>query len=101
MRFLEWANGRLERAIRAKRKVITLLIEQKQAIIQRAVTRGLDPSVLVKPSGIPWLGDIPQHWQARRLKTIASVRYGLGQPPRESEGGLPLFVPQMWTKEGS
>lgn len=44
-RFLDWANGRLERAIRAKRKVITLLNEQKQAIIHRAVTRGLDPSV--------------------------------------------------------
>jgi type I restriction enzyme S subunit len=55
VRFLDWANGRLERAIRAKRKVITLLNEQKQAIIHRAVTRGLDPSVPLKPSGIPWL----------------------------------------------
>ena len=44
MRFLDWANGRLDRAIRAKRKVIALLNEQKQAIIHRAVTRGLDPS---------------------------------------------------------
>ena len=43
VRFLDWANGRLERAIRAKRKVIALLTEQKQAIIHRAVTRGLDP----------------------------------------------------------
>ncbi len=63
VRFLDWANGRLERAIRAKRKVIVLLGEQKQAIIHRAVTRGLDPSVPLKPSGIPWLGDIPQHWE--------------------------------------
>jgi len=63
VRFLDWANGRLERAIRAKRKVIALLGEQKQAIIHRAVTRGLDPSVPLKPSGIPWLGDIPQHWE--------------------------------------
>jgi type I restriction enzyme S subunit len=62
VRFLDWANGRLEQAIRAKRKVIALLNEQKQAIIHRAVTRGLDPSVPLKPSGIPWLGDIPQHW---------------------------------------
>ena len=68
VRFLDWANGRLERAIRAKRKVIALLNEQKQAIIHRAVTRGLDPSVPLKPSGIPWLGDIPQHWEVRRLK---------------------------------
>jgi type I restriction enzyme S subunit len=70
VRFLDWANGRLERAIRAKRKVIALLNEQKQAIIHRAVTRGLDPSIPLKPSGIPWLGDIPQHWEVRRLKSL-------------------------------
>ncbi|MBL0168453.1 MAG: restriction endonuclease subunit S [Propionivibrio sp.] len=68
VRFLDWANGRLERAIRAKRKVIALLNEQKQAIIHRAVTRGLDPSVPLKPSGIPWLGDIPQHWDFTDLR---------------------------------
>jgi type I restriction enzyme S subunit len=70
VRFLDWANGRLERAIRAKRKVIALLNEQKQAIIHRAVTHGLDPSVPLKPSGIPWLGDIPQHWEVTRSKYI-------------------------------
>ena len=68
VRFLDYANGRLERAIRAKRQVIALLHEQKQAIIHRAVTRGLDPTVPRKPSGIPWLGDIPQHWEVRRLR---------------------------------
>jgi type I restriction enzyme S subunit len=70
VRFLDWANGRLDRAIRAKRKVIALLNEQKQAIIHRAVTRGLDPSVPLKPSGVPWLGNIPQHWEAIRSKYI-------------------------------
>jgi type I restriction enzyme S subunit len=69
-RFLDWANGRVERAIRAKRKVIALLNEQKQAIIHRAVTRGLDPSVPLKPSGIPWLGDIPQHWEVWRARYL-------------------------------
>lgn len=64
VRFLDWANGRLGRAIRTKRKVIALLNEQKEAIIHRTVTRGLDPSVPLKPSGIPWLGDIPRHWDA-------------------------------------
>lgn len=70
VRFLDWGNGRLERAIRAKRKVITLLNEQKQAIIHCAVTRGLDPDVPLKPSGIPWLGDIPQHWDLLRSKYL-------------------------------
>ena len=73
VRFLDWANGRLERAIRAKRKVIALLNEQKQAIIHRAVTRGLDPTVPLKPSGIPWLGDIPQHWEVRRAKQVCAA----------------------------
>ena len=80
VRFLDWANGRLERAIRAKRKVIALLNEQKQAIIHRAVTRGLDPSVPLKPSGIPWLGDIPQHWGIVRNLALFSHRIEQGIP---------------------
>jgi len=73
VRFLDWANGRLERTIRAKRKTIALLDEQKQAVIHRAVTRGLDPSVSLKPSGIAWLGDIPQHWEVRKVRTVAEL----------------------------
>jgi len=68
VRFLGWANGRLEQAIRAKRRVIALLSEQKRAIIHRAVSRGLDPSVPLKPSGISWIGDIPDHWELSRVK---------------------------------
>ncbi len=68
VRFLDHANGRIERAIRAKRKLIALLNEQKQAIIHRAVIRGLDPTVPLKPSGIPWLGDIPSHWEVTALR---------------------------------
>lgn len=74
VQFLNWANGRLERAIQAKRKVIALLNEQKRAIIHRAVTRGLDPSVPLKPSGILWLGDIPQHWDVQRTKNVFRLR---------------------------
>lgn len=74
VRFLDWANGRLERAIRAKRKVIDLLNEQKQAIIHRAVTRGLDPTVPLKPSGVPWLGEIPEHWSALTFARI--IKHG-------------------------
>jgi type I restriction enzyme, S subunit len=80
-KFLDWANGRLDRAIRAKRKVITLLNEQKQAIIHRAVTRGLDPSVPLKPSGIPWLDDVPAHWTVMPLKhAFTSMDYGISDP---------------------
>jgi type I restriction enzyme S subunit len=69
-RFLERADEKLDRAIRAKRKVIALLNEQKRAIIHRAVTCGLDPSAALKSSGIPWIGDIPSHWRVRRAKYI-------------------------------
>jgi type I restriction enzyme S subunit len=69
-RFLAWATNRLDRAIGAKRRIIALLQEQKQAIIHRAVTRGLDPSVPLKDSGIPWLGEIAEHWEVRRAKYL-------------------------------
>ena len=87
VRFLVWANGRLECAIRAKLKVIALLGEQKQAIIHRAVTRGLDPSVPLKPSGIPWLGDIPQHWETPLFGRLLA-RVEQGWSPVAAEGEL-------------
>jgi type I restriction enzyme S subunit len=68
--FLTWANGRLERAIRAKRKVIALLNEQKQAIIHRAVTLGLDDSVSLKHAGVDGAADVPQHWDVLALKRV-------------------------------
>ena len=74
VKFLDYANGKIERAIRAKRKLIGLLNEQKQAIIHRAVTRGLDPNVKLKPSGIPWLGDVPEHWRIERTKNVFRLR---------------------------
>ena len=70
VKFLDHATRRLNRAIRAKQKMIALLNEQKQVIIHRAVTRGLDPNVPLKPSGIPWLGDIPAHWKVLRAKYV-------------------------------
>lgn len=69
-RFLNWSNGRIERTLSAKRKVIALLLEQKQAIIHRAVTKGLNANVQLKSSGIPWMGDIPMHWEVRRFRTL-------------------------------
>lgn len=66
--FLDHANLKIDGFIRAKRKLIALLGEQKQAIIHRAVTRGLNPNAPLKPSGIPWLGDIPKHWEVRQVR---------------------------------
>ncbi len=68
VRYLDHADRKVRRAIRARQQLIKLLTEQKQAIIQRAVTRGLDPNVRLKPSGVSWLGDVPEHWAISRVK---------------------------------
>jgi type I restriction enzyme S subunit len=70
VRYLDHADRRIRRYIRAKQKLIKLLEEQKQAIIHRAVTRGLDPNVRLKPSGVEWLGDVPEHWEVLRCRYI-------------------------------
>lgn len=85
MKVLNWANERLDRAIRAKRKVIALLTEQKQGIIHRAVTLGLDHDITLKPTGVSCLGGIPQHWQQRALWTLGKLR------TERNPGGLPLL----------
>ena len=85
VRFLDHANRKIDGFIRAKRKLIGLLNEQKQAIIHRAVTRGLHPDVPLKPSGIPWLGDVPAHWEMRKLRQILTRKTDRNQP------GLPLL----------
>jgi type I restriction enzyme S subunit len=63
VRFLDHADRRIRRYIRAKQELIKLLEEQKQAIIHGAVTRGLDPNVRLKPTGVKWLGEVPEHWE--------------------------------------
>ena len=66
VRFLDHADQRIRRYIQAKQKLITLLEEQKQVIVHRAVTRGLDPNARLKPSGVEWLGEVPEHWEVVR-----------------------------------
>ncbi len=68
VRYLGHADQLINRYISAKERLIALLEEQRQAVIHRAVTRGLDPNVRLKPSGVEWLGDVPAHWEVRRLK---------------------------------
>jgi type I restriction enzyme S subunit len=72
-RFAKYANSRFARLIRNKRRLIALLNEEKQAIIQQAVTRGLDPDAPMKPSGVAWLGEIPAHWEVSQLRRHWSV----------------------------
>lgn len=88
VRYLDHADWRTRRYIAAKRKLIALLNEQKQAIIHRAVTRGLDPNVRLKPSGVEWLGDVPEHWELVRLKSV------LAAPITDGPHVTPTFLPE-------
>ena len=70
VRYLDHADRRIRRYIAAKRRLIALLEEEKQAVVNRAVTRGLDPNVRLKPSGVEWLGDVPEHWEVVKLARV-------------------------------
>ena len=71
VKFLDKKLTVINKYIASKKKLIKLLEEQKQAIINQAVTRGLDPNVRLKPSGVEWLGDVPEHWEVLRVKQCA------------------------------
>ena len=70
VRYLDHMDRRIRRFIRAKQKLIALLTEQKQAIVHRAVTRGLDADVKLKESGVEWLGEVPEGWEVLRTRYL-------------------------------
>ena len=70
VRYLDHADRRIRRYITAKQKLIGLLEEEKRAVINQAVTRGLEPNVRLNPSGVEWLGDMPEHWQTMRARFL-------------------------------
>ncbi|RDC68480.1 restriction endonuclease subunit S [Rhodovulum sp. 12E13] len=77
-RFLDEKTARIDGLIEKKRALLERLAEKRQALITRAVTKGLDPTAPMKPSGIDWLGDIPAHWEVLPLKRVlASSDYGI------------------------
>ena len=78
--FLDYMDRRIRHYIRGKQQLIKLLEEQKQAIIHGAVTRGLDPNVRLKPSGVAWLGDVPEHWKVVRNGWFFVQRNEIGFP---------------------
>jgi type I restriction enzyme S subunit len=92
--YLSAQDAHIARFIKAKRDLIGLLTEQKLRIIDHAVTRGLDASVKRKPSGIEWLGDVPEHWEVQRLKNIADVVLGK-MLTTEAKGGNGEFKPYL------
>ncbi|MDN5316099.1 MAG: type restriction enzyme subunit [Thermoanaerobacterium sp.] len=72
--FLDQKTAEIDGLVADKEKLIELLREKRQAIITEAVTKGLNPNVRMKDSGIKWIGEIPEHWDIRRIKYLANVR---------------------------
>lgn len=66
--FLESETAKIDALVAEQEQLITLLKEKRQAVISHAVTKGLDPSVPTKDSGVEWLGEIPAHWEVKRIK---------------------------------
>src|SRR5207247_5710751 len=69
--FLDRETARIDALVAKKERVIELLQEQRTALITRAVTKGLDPTVPMKDSGVEWLREIPAHWEVKRLQHLA------------------------------
>ena len=90
--YLDAATSKIDEAIAQQQKMIDLLNERKQIIINNAVTKGLDPNVKMKPSGIDWIGDIPEHWKV--MKTLFALSMPITDGPHETpqlyDDGIPF-----------
>jgi type I restriction enzyme S subunit len=90
--FLDRETARIDGLVAKKERLIELLQEKRSALLTRAVTKGLDPNVPMKDSGVEWLGEIPAHWEVTRLRYGCSLlRDGTHQPPPRVAGGYPLL----------
>lgn len=97
VRYLDAATSKIDKAITMQQKMIDLLNERKQIIIQNAVTKGLDENVEMKDSGVEWIGMIPKHWKILKLKRCASIKTGTTPPTNERKyfdgGRIYWFTP--------
>ncbi len=92
--FLDHETARIDRLIEKQQRLIELLKEKRQAVISHAVTKGLDPNVPMKDSGVEWLGQVPAHWVIRRLKHIAQLQSGIPKG-KDLSGKQTISVPML------
>ena len=92
--FLDDKTSKIGDAIAIKEQQITLLKERKQILIHKAVTRGLNPNVTLKDSGVEWIGEIPEYWEVKRLKYLlkSKLKYGANESGIEYDITLPRYV---------
>jgi len=94
--FLDRETAKINAQIAKKERLVELLQEKRAALISQAVTKGLDPAEPIKDSGIEWLGEIPAHWEVKRLKFVANF-FGGGTPSKDNldfwSGDIPWISP--------
>ena len=81
--YLDSVTSKIDEAISQQQKMIDLLNERKQIIIQNAVTKGLDPNAKMKDSGVEWIGEIPEDWEVKRIRYIGDAINGLTYSPSD------------------
>lgn len=96
--FLDRKTAEIDELIADKKRLLELYEEEKTAIINQAVTKGLDPNVPMKDSGIEWLGEIPEHWEVKKLKYFARINPTKNQTFKDFEDEI-VFLPMEKVKE--
>ncbi|MCE2681281.1 MAG: hypothetical protein LW629_12800 [Burkholderiales bacterium] len=83
--YLNRETSKIDRLIAKQERLIELLQEKRQAVISRAVTKGIDPNVKMKDSGVEWLGEVPEHWVVTKLKRVVAdkLAYGANESPQD------------------
>jgi len=90
--FLDHKTTQIDQAIAQKERMIELLKERRQILIQNAVTKGINPNVKLKDSGVEWIGKVPEHWEMKKLKFLYSDTFSGGTPSTDTlkfwDGGI-------------
>ena len=91
--FLDRETAKIDALVAEQQRLIELMKEKRQAVISHAVTKGLNPDAPMKNSGIEWLGEVPVHWEARRLKNVLEepLKYGANEAAELDDRDLPRF----------
>jgi len=91
--FLDRETAKIDALVAEQRRLIDLLKEKRQAVISHAVTRGLNPAAKLKPSGVDWLGDVPEGWEVKRLRFLSQIETGSSDTQdADDDAEFPFFV---------
>ncbi|MBE8814127.1 hypothetical protein F3H66_11310 [Serratia marcescens] len=91
--FLDHETAKIDKLIEKQQQLIELLKEKRQAVISHAVTKGLNPDVPMKDSGVEWLGEVPEHWRVSRVKNFAKIESGHTPSKTKSEYWVNCIIP--------